>query len=237
MHEQDHAPITGLHHVADGVVHGSVGEDWSPAEYAGHGADGGHGHDKHAGHDPEMFRRRFWLSLALTIPLVVTSEMVMDWFGYELDFPGMSWVGPVLGSFVFLWGGWPFLAGRRRRGPRPPAGDDAADLDGDHRRLRGVDGDQPRLVRPGVLVGAGRAGHDHAARPLAGDEGDRPGPRRARRAGRAAARRRRDRRRRRRPTRCRSTSCRSATSCWCAPAAGCRPTARSSTARPSSTSR
>jgi Cu2+-exporting ATPase len=58
-----------------------------------------------------MFRRRFWLSLVLTIPLVVTSEMVMDWFGYSLSFPGMEWVAPVLGSFVFLWGGWPFLVG------------------------------------------------------------------------------------------------------------------------------
>ena len=102
MHEQDHAPIMAVHHVAGG-------EDWSPAEHA---ADGGHGgHDKHAGHDPEMFRRRFWVSLALTIPLVVTSEMVMEWFGYELDFAGMSWFGPVLGSIVFWWGGWPFLAG------------------------------------------------------------------------------------------------------------------------------
>jgi len=69
------------------------------------------GHDKHAGHDPEMFRRRFWLSLLLTIPLVVTSEMVMDWFNYTVDFPGIEWVGPVLGSFVFVWGGWPFLQG------------------------------------------------------------------------------------------------------------------------------
>jgi Cu2+-exporting ATPase len=66
-------------------------------------------HDKHAGHDPEKFRRRFWLTFALTIPVVVTSEMVMDWFGYELD--GVAWVGPVLGTFIFLWGGWPFLAG------------------------------------------------------------------------------------------------------------------------------
>ena len=69
------------------------------------------GHDKHAGHDPEMFRRRFWISLLLTIPLVVTSDMVMDWFNYSIDFPGMSWLGPVLGSAVFWWGGWPFLAG------------------------------------------------------------------------------------------------------------------------------
>jgi Cu2+-exporting ATPase len=80
-----------------------------------HGGHAGHGehatHDKHAGHDPAVFRRRFWLTLVATIPLVVTSEMVMDWFGYSIDFPGMSWLGPVLGSFVFWWGGWPFLAG------------------------------------------------------------------------------------------------------------------------------
>jgi P-type Cu2+ transporter len=88
------------------------------AQMHGHEAHGEHegqaghsGHDKHAGHDPEIFRRKFWLSLALTIPLVVTSEMVMDWFGYTIDFPGMSWLGPVLGSIVFWWGGWPFLAG------------------------------------------------------------------------------------------------------------------------------
>src|SRR5918996_1549885 len=67
--------------------------------------------DKHAGHDPEMFRRRFWLSLLATIPLVVTSEMVMDWFGYSLDFWGMALLGPTLGSFVFGGGGCPFLAG------------------------------------------------------------------------------------------------------------------------------
>jgi len=69
------------------------------------------GHDQHAGHDPEMFRRRFWISLLLTIPLIVTSETVMEWFNYDLDFPGTSWLGPVLGSVVFWWGGWPFLAG------------------------------------------------------------------------------------------------------------------------------
>ena len=73
--------------------------------------DHDHAHDKHAGHDPEMFRRKFWLSLALTVPVVLTSEMVMDWFGYTLDFPSVDLVGPVLGTIVFLYGGWPFLAG------------------------------------------------------------------------------------------------------------------------------
>ncbi len=81
----------------------------------GQGGHGGHGgHDKHAGHDPEMFRRKFWLSLLLTLPIVATSEMVMDWFGYSLDFPGIDWIGPVLGSVVFFYGGWPFLVGAVR---------------------------------------------------------------------------------------------------------------------------
>ncbi|MGR6320522.1 heavy metal translocating P-type ATPase [Micromonospora soli] len=88
-------------------------------EHPGAGRHDGHagsgaGHDKHAGHDPEQFRRKFWLSLALTLPIVVTSHMVMDWFGYSLDFPGIRWVGPVLGSVVFWYGGWPFLVGAVR---------------------------------------------------------------------------------------------------------------------------
>src|SRR6187397_3033677 len=91
-----HGPAAGAHALVS-------------SSHAGH--DRHAGHDKHAGHDPEMFRRRFWLSLVLTIPLVVTSDMVMDWFNYSIDFAGMSWLGPVLGSAVFWWGGWPFLVG------------------------------------------------------------------------------------------------------------------------------
>ncbi len=96
-----HPPPAGQ---GDNAEHGDAG-------HGGHAEHGHGGHGDHAGHDPEIFRRRFWLTLALTIPLVVTSEMVMDWFGYELDFPGMSWLGPILGSIVFWWGGWPFLSG------------------------------------------------------------------------------------------------------------------------------
>jgi P-type Cu2+ transporter len=70
------------------------------------------GHDKHAGHDPAAFRRRFWLSLLLTLPVVVSSNMVMEWFGYSLA--GVAWVGPTLGTVVFLWGGQPFLVGAWR---------------------------------------------------------------------------------------------------------------------------
>src|SRR5258705_5716303 len=112
------------HHQAQHEQHGATA-DMHATHTAGRAAPGGghaaHGaHDKHAGHDPEMFRRKFWLSLALTVPIVGTSDMVMDWFGYSLDFPGISWVGPVLGTFVFFYGGWPFLI-RGVREVRDPA--------------------------------------------------------------------------------------------------------------------
>jgi cation transport ATPase len=58
-----------------------------------------------------MFRRRFWWSLLLTVPVVATSHMVMGWFDYSLRFPGAGLVGPGLGSVLFVWGGWPFLTG------------------------------------------------------------------------------------------------------------------------------
>ena len=83
---------------------------------SGHGNHGGHGAGpgKHTGHHVEMFRRRFWWSLLLTVPVILTSPIVMDWFGYNLDFYGIERVGPVLGSVIFFWGGWPFLEGGRR---------------------------------------------------------------------------------------------------------------------------
>jgi P-type Cu2+ transporter len=103
-----HSATDTDHGIDPGASHSSA-DPHSAEAHADHGGHGGH--DKHAGHDPDMFRRRFWLSLVLTIPLVVTSEMVMDWFGYSLDFWGMDLLGPILGSLVFWWGGWPFLAG------------------------------------------------------------------------------------------------------------------------------
>jgi Cu2+-exporting ATPase len=74
-----------------------------------HAAHGGHaGHGDHA----RQFRDRFWLSLALTVPVVAYSEMVQDWLGFSPPrFPGSAWVAPVLGTVVFLYGGRPFLEG------------------------------------------------------------------------------------------------------------------------------
>ncbi|KAB1924256.1 heavy metal translocating P-type ATPase [Micromonospora noduli] len=122
-HEGEHHTMQTPAETADRHGHGDHrssregphGQPVQPGTHDGHAGHGGHdGHDKHAGHDPEMFRRKFWLSLVLTVPIVVTSHMVMEWFGYRLDFPGVDWVGPVLGTVVFVYGGWPFLQGAVR---------------------------------------------------------------------------------------------------------------------------
>jgi Cu2+-exporting ATPase len=81
---------------------------------AEHEARHDHGHDMHAGHGDHaaMFRRRFWVNLALLIPVVLYSEMVQEWLGFAMPgFPGSDLVGPVLGTVVFVYGGWPFLSG------------------------------------------------------------------------------------------------------------------------------
>lgn len=86
------------------------------AEKHGAGTDhGGHphggGHDKHKGHG-EVFRRKFWVSLALSVPVVVFSHMFADLLGYSMpEFAGAQWLAPVLGTVIFFYGGMPFLTG------------------------------------------------------------------------------------------------------------------------------
>ena len=54
--------------------------------------------------------RRFWISLVLSIPVLVFSPTLQDWLGYTIpDFPGSEWITPVLAVIVFLYGGIPFL--------------------------------------------------------------------------------------------------------------------------------
>ncbi len=66
-------------------------------------------HVDHSGHE-EMFKRRFLVCFALSLPVLYYSPMLQDWFGYSaITFPGSEFVGPALGTVVFLYGGVPFL--------------------------------------------------------------------------------------------------------------------------------
>jgi P-type Cu2+ transporter len=91
------------------------GRDGHDAHEGNDGRDaheGHHGHDAHEGHSPEMFRDRFWLSFALTLPVVYWSDHIQELLGYRAPvFPGSDWIAPVLGTIVFFYGGWVFIEG------------------------------------------------------------------------------------------------------------------------------
>jgi Cu2+-exporting ATPase len=67
-------------------------------------------HDKHAGHDPQMFKQKFWLSLLLTLPILVFSRTVQQLLHFQAPiFSGSSLIPPILGTVIFFYGGLVFL--------------------------------------------------------------------------------------------------------------------------------
>ena len=67
------------------------------------------GHVDHTGHE-DMFRRRFWVSLLLSIPVLLYTPMLQMWFGFRMpDFAGSEWIAPVFAIVIFLYGGVPFI--------------------------------------------------------------------------------------------------------------------------------
>lgn len=69
------------------------------------------GHDKHHGHSIGDFKKRFWVSLVLTIPISYLSMMIQMIFGYHVDFTGDIFLLFLLSTVVFFYGGKPFLLG------------------------------------------------------------------------------------------------------------------------------
>jgi Cu2+-exporting ATPase len=106
-HEMDHSSHTGhdmpMAHEehADHTAHKDHGSQDSHENHSGHGG--------HSGHE-EMFRKRFWVSLFLTIPVLLFSQSVQNWLGFRMpDFSGSQWIVPVFSTIIFLYGGIPFI--------------------------------------------------------------------------------------------------------------------------------
>ncbi|MEQ8625997.1 copper-translocating P-type ATPase [Ekhidna sp.] len=90
-----------------------------------HSGHEGHGHSSHSGHNPghgemghdhhkmmiEDFKKRFWISLVLTVPILIFSPMIQGFFGYEWLLPGNAYILFGLSTIVYFYGGWPFLKG------------------------------------------------------------------------------------------------------------------------------
>ena len=89
----DHSAISNAHnHGGDNPPHGHLG----------------HNHHKMMIAD---FKKRFWISLVLSIPVLVLSPMIQGFLGFEFSFSGNLYVLFVLSSFIFFYGGYPFLKG------------------------------------------------------------------------------------------------------------------------------
>jgi Cu2+-exporting ATPase len=96
--------VTAGHEQHDGRVthqqHSGVHEGHDSAHDA---------HVDHTGHE-QMFRQRFWISLILSVPVLLYSPAIQSWLGFAMpSFPGSQWVTPFFGVIIFLYGGLPFL--------------------------------------------------------------------------------------------------------------------------------
>lgn len=115
-----HPPMAGMGHAGMGHSakpagdQAAMGHGAKPVDHAamGHAPQGG---GAHAGHGDMVadFRRRFWVCLVLTVPVLVLSPMVRDFTGQGMAplFAGEEWVALALSSIIYFWGGWPFLKG------------------------------------------------------------------------------------------------------------------------------
>lgn len=124
-HPEHHEPPHGEPpHGPSGHIHGNYGH--SPVSRESQSGHTGHerAHGDHGGghaHHVAEFRRRFWISLLFTLPILILSPALQTWFRFRLTFPGQLWILWGLSSAVYFYGGWPFLVGMRRElGQRTP---------------------------------------------------------------------------------------------------------------------
>jgi len=98
----------------DHSQHGEHGMD-DGEKHEGHGEhEHHHGNGDHSDHHKMMvkdFRRRFIVSMIVTVPILALSPMIQGFLGYDMAFPGDRYILLALSSFIFFYGGFPFLKG------------------------------------------------------------------------------------------------------------------------------
>src|SRR5699024_9539785 len=107
--------MTHQHHPHDEHAQASAAHHEGHGAQPSHGDHGAHGgHTGHAGHGDHVaqFRRLFWIMLVFALPVVAFDAMFASLVGYPLPRSGWAtWISPVLGTVMYVWGGRPFLTG------------------------------------------------------------------------------------------------------------------------------
>ena len=97
----------------EGHAHHSVPEEGTEAvQQHTDGASGRRQHQHHVDHrgHEQLFQRRFWVCVLLTLPVLWYSPMLQMWFGFTSpEFMGSRWVAPLFSTLIFVYGGLPFL--------------------------------------------------------------------------------------------------------------------------------
>jgi Cu2+-exporting ATPase len=93
-------------------MHDAMASD-TPSRGTGRAVMISHGHGAHHAHMVADFKKRFWISLVVTVPLLFLSPMIQSFLGFReaVRFAGDAYVLWALSSIVFFYGGWPFLKG------------------------------------------------------------------------------------------------------------------------------
>ena len=108
--EMDHSKMDHSKMKQDNEDHSKM--DHSKTDHHDHGSVpmGMAGHDHHK-MMIEDFKKRFWISLVLTIPILVFSPMIQGFLGFDWLLPGNAYILFGLSTIVYFYGGWPFLKG------------------------------------------------------------------------------------------------------------------------------
>jgi Cu2+-exporting ATPase len=109
----DHKPQDGHDHHNHDSHENHTGHEDHGHDHSGHSGHGGHDHQGHHAHMVADFRKRFWISLAATVPILILSPMIQQFIGLgeSIRFSGDLFINFLFSTFVFFYGGWPFLKG------------------------------------------------------------------------------------------------------------------------------
>jgi P-type Cu2+ transporter len=115
MNVASNQPEAGEEHKMHGMAGGHETQEGHEEHKMRHGNETGKPHEthrgRHEGHKIEDFKRRFIISLILTIPITILSPFIQSLLGYQLEFTGSIFVLFLLSTLVYFYGGYPFLNG------------------------------------------------------------------------------------------------------------------------------